>query len=214
MGKTFLEVLPLALAATISPTGLLFVMMILGGKEKPKPKSLQFVTGSALFLFLLGLLVFFTFKPAINATVSPSQTSAILDIVFGTLIVLFITHSVFVKKKDKPEKTKKHNRPYLLLGFLYMLVNVSTLIPFIAAVKIIATNKLAPLDDLGILVFVVVVSVLLVAFPVIISYTMPNKSKRILDPTNRFFSKYGAKIANVYFLLIAVYLILKGTAHL
>ncbi|MEI6237163.1 MAG: GAP family protein [Candidatus Saccharibacteria bacterium] len=212
MDKTFLAVLPLALAATISPSGLLFVMMILSGKDKPKTKSLQFVLGAAAFLFILGLITFLTFKPAINATAHPSATSAIIDIIFGVLILGVIVHSVFGKKKDKTDN-KKHNIPYILIGFLYMIINVSTLLPYVAALKIISTNKLGVFDDFWMFIVVLLITMLMVSFPVVITYALPNSSKKILDPTTRFFSKYGKTIANVYFFAIAIYLIAKGVIH-
>jgi hypothetical protein len=213
MDRTFLQVLPLALAATISPSGLLFVMMILSGKDRPKIKSLQFILGAAAFLFVLGLFTFLTFKPAINATAHPSLTSAIIDIVFGVLILGVIIHSVFGKKKDKTDK-KKRNIPYILIGFLYMIINVSTLLPYVAALKIISTNKLGVFDDFWMFIAVLLITMIMIAFPVVITYALPHKSKKILDPTTRFFSRYGTTIANVYFFAIAVYLIVKGVVHI
>ena len=145
MDATFLKVLPLAIGATISPTGLLFVMMILSGKGNSKKKALSFVIGATLFLVGLGLLIFFTYKPIVSNTAHPDDVSSIINIVLGILIILIVIKSVFFKKKDKPvDDSKKHDKPYSVLGFLYMLINVSTLIPFIAAIKIIAANKLQP----------------------------------------------------------------------
>jgi len=210
MDKTFLQVLPLAIGATISPTGLLFVMMILSGKDNPKRKALSFILGATLFLAILGIIIFFTAKPVIQATNRPDLTSSIIDIVLGLLIVLIVIKSVFFKKKDKSTETKKHKKPYSVIGFLYMFINVSTLIPFIAAIKIIAENKLAPLDDSSLVVAVILITMLMVAFPVIITYTMPKKSVAILGPVNGFMSKHGATIANVYFMLMAIYLIYAG----
>ena len=210
MDKTFLQVLPLAIGATISPTGLLFVMMILSGKDNPKKKALSFILGATLFLTVLGIIIFFTAKPAIQATNRPDLTSSIIDIVLGLLIVLIVIKSVFFKKKDKTTEAKKHKKPYSVIGFLYMFINVSTLIPFIAAIKIIAENKLAPLDDSSLVVAVILITMLMVAFPVIITYAMPKKSEAILGPVNGFMSKHGSTIANVYFMLMAIYLIYAG----
>ncbi|MEI7690880.1 MAG: GAP family protein [bacterium] len=210
MDKTFLQVLPLAIGATISPTGLLFVMMILSGKDNPKKKALSFILGATLFLTVLGIIIFFTAKPAIQATNRPDLTSSIIDIVLGLLIVLIVIKSIFFKKKDKSTEVKKHKKPYPVIGFLYMFINVSTLIPFIAAIKIIAENKLAPLDDSSLVVVVILITMLMVAFPVIITYAMPKKSEAILGPVKGFMSKHGSTIANVYFMLMAIYLIYAG----
>ena len=215
MDATFLKVLPLAIGATISPTGLLFVMMILSGKDNPKKKALAFIIGSILFLITLGLFIFFTFKPIIQSTAHPDVTSSIINIVLGLIIILIVIKSVFFKKKDKPkDDAKKHKKPYLVLGFLYMLINISTLIPFIAAVKIVAANKLHLMDDFWMVGTVIIITMLMVAFPVIITYAMPKESTKILGPVTAFMSKHGAQIANVYFMLMAVYLIYAGFTKL
>lgn len=214
MEKTLLEVLPLAIGATISPTGLLFVMMILSGKDNPKKKALSFVLGSTLFLVVLGLLIFFTAKPVVNATGHPDITSSIIDIVLGGIIILIVIKSVFFKNKNKKNENKKDKKPYPVMGFLYMFINISTLIPFIAAIKIVALNKLVPWDDISVVLIVILITMLMVAFPVILTYLMPKESQKVLGPVNIFMSKNGAKIANIYFLLMAVYLIYHGVRPL
>lgn len=210
MERTFLEILPLAIGAAISPTGLLFVMMILSGKDNSKKSALGFVLGGTLFLTMLGLFIFFTAKPAVNSTNHPDITSSIIDIILGLLILAIVAKSVFFKKKPKTDAQKKKKRPYPMMGFLYMVINISTLIPFIAAVKIISMNKLAPWDGIAILLVTIVIAMSMIAFPVVISYAMPTESQKILGPVNGFMAKNGAKISNVYFALMALYLLYHG----
>ncbi|MBI4856748.1 MAG: GAP family protein [Acetobacterium woodii] len=210
MERTFLEILPLAIGAAISPTGLLFVMLILSGKDNSKKSALGFVLGSTLFLALLGLIIFFTAKPVVNSTNHPNITSSIIDIVLGILILAIVAKSVFFKKKPKTDDPKKKKRPYPIMGFLYMCINISTLIPFIAAVKIISMNKLAPWDGLAILLVTILITMSMIAFPVLITYAMPHESQKILGPVNGFMAKNGAKIGNIYFALMALYLIYHG----
>jgi len=210
MERTFFEILPLAIGAAISPTGLLFVMMILSGKNNSKKSALGFVLGGTLFLTILGLFLFFTAKPIVNSTNHPDITSSIIDICLSVLILLIVAKSVFFKKKPKLDAAKNKKRPYPIIGFLYMFINISTLIPFIAAVKIISMNKLAPWDGLAILLVAVVIAMSMIAFPVVISYAMPKESQKILGPVNGFMAKNGSKISNVYFTLMALYLIYHG----
>lgn len=210
MERTFLEILPLAIGAAISPTGLLFVMMILSGKGNAKKSALDFVLGGTLFLVMLGLFIFFTAKPVVNSTDHPNVTSSIIDIVLGILILGVVIKSVFFKKKPKTDNSQKKKKPYPMMGFLYMLINVSTLIPFIAAVKIISMNKLAPWDGIAILLITILITMSMIAFPVAISYAMPHESQKILGPVNGFMAKNGSKISNVYFALMALYLFYHG----
>ena len=84
----------------------------------------------------------------------------------------------------------------------------------VAYIGIIAANKLQLMDDFWMVAAVIIITMLMVAFPVIITYAMPKESTKILGPVNVFMSKHGAQIANVYFMLMAVYLIYAGVTKL
>lgn len=210
MEKVFLQVLPLAVAGAVSPTGLLFVMMILSGKDNPNRKALSFVIGSTVFLIVLGIFVGYTYKSAVHTASRPKLISAVVDIGLGLLILAIVIRSVFLEKKEKPAKERKWKIPYLLVGFMYMIINISTLIPFIAAIKVIADDKLESGDNLFLFAAVLVITMFMIAFPVVITFLAPKSSERILGPVKTFMSKHGSQIADVYFALMAVYLILKG----
>ena len=210
MEKVFLEILPLALAATFSPSGLLFVTMILSGKENPKRHAILFLLGAIVFLVVLGSFLLVTFKPAIEAASQPDRRSGYLDIAFGILIIIFIGQRLIFAKKKKPEKKKQRKSPFLVLGFGFMIINTSTLIPFIAACKIISDGGLAAGEDLILLAFLIITTMFMISFPVIITALMPKKSDVVMVPVKSFMAKHGSVIAKGYFLLIAAYLIFHG----
>jgi len=213
MEKTFLEILPLAIAATFSPSGLLFITMILSGKEKAQRHALLFLLGAVIFLLILGMVVMETYKSAIGDAAHPGDSSGIIDILFGTMIILIITRSLIKKDKPQAEPKKQKKRPFVVMGFLYMIINVSTLIPFIAACKIISENQLGFADSLPLFLFLIAVTMLMISFPVIVTLTMPLKSEKVMGPVKSFMSKHGPRIAQVYFLAIGVYLIAHGVAR-
>lgn len=214
MLTTFARILPLALTAAISPTGLLLVMSILSGKESPVKKSRAFILGAFVFLIALGLLISLTFHPAVQQTSNPGKTSAVIDIVLGLLILGVLVVSVFHKKKEKPAKKKKRKRPYTLLGFGYMLVNYSTLIPYIAAAKIINDGDLGFWEKLPLFVILILITMSLVSLPVAVTWLFPEQSGRILGPVKTFMSRHGRMIANVFFLAMAIYLIVYGVSRI
>ena len=209
MEKVFLEILPLALAATFSPSGLLFVTMILSGKQNPKRHAILFLLGAIAFLIVLGIFLLVTFKPAIEAASQPDKRSGYLDIAFGILIIIFIGQGLIFAKKKKPEK-KQRKSPFLILGFGFMIINTSTLIPYIAACKIISDGGLAAAEDLALLAILIAITMLMISFPVIITVLMPKKSDVVMVPVKSFMAKHGSVIAKGYFLLIAAYLIFHG----
>lgn len=210
MLSIFAQVLPLALAADISPSGLLFVMMILSMPDNGKKKSLSFVLGSTAFLAVLGTFIMLTVHVAAKKAGHPSRLSGLIDIALAFLILAIVAKSVLTKKKSEASpKKKKKGQTFFVLGFVYMIINISTLIPFIAAAKIIAAARLG-LQSLMLLAAIVLISVFMVAFPVILTYVMPEKSKTILGPIQTFMRTRGKEIANIYFLIMAAYLLIHG----
>ncbi|MHB1325848.1 MAG: hypothetical protein ACYC0L_06550 [Thermoleophilia bacterium] len=77
MEKTLLEILPLAIAATFSHGGLLFVSMITSGKDRPVKNS------------------------AVTSESHPGSFAGAIDILFGLLIIVVIGRPVFSEKKRK-----------------------------------------------------------------------------------------------------------------
>ena len=212
MQEAFLQILPLALAATISPTGLLLVMAILSGKDNPRRKALEFILGALLFLICLNQVLTRFFPTAFDRTGNP-HASAMVDIGLGVLIVLIVAKGIFFPKKKKAEKEKKRKQPYFIIGFFFMIVNTSTLIPFIAASKIISDAKLGSIDEIVLDVFLIVVTMALITLPVAVSYLLPKQSEKILAPISSFMDRHGKMLARLVLLAIAVYLIIHGAMN-
>lgn len=211
MERTFFEILPLAIAATFSPSGLLFVTMILSGKEKPARHALLFLLGSVIFLTILGMFILLTFKSAVSSSNHPDSLSGAIDIILGFLTILIIGRSFISKGKKKSEggDSHKRKRPFVVMGFLYMAINASSLVPYIAASKIIADAGLG-WDSLPLLLALILITMLMISFPVAVTILMPAKSERVMTPVKAFMSKHGSQIARAYFLLVGLYLIYHG----
>lgn len=212
MEFTFIQILPLALAASVSPTGLLFIMMILSGEAGLKHGA-RFLFGAALALTVLGLAVMLLWKQGVSeAGAHRSLASGIADITLGLAVVVLLAKAVFMKKEGSSRMSGGGRRPYFALGILYMATNFSTLIPFIAASRIIGSGYLPPWKELVLLAPLVLITMTMVAFPVAVTWLAPRKSQRVLEPLSRFMSRYGARITEGVFLVIAVYLVIHGVA--
>jgi threonine/homoserine/homoserine lactone efflux protein len=210
MERTLLEILPLALAAALSPTGLLFVTAIIGGKGNARRNALLFVVGGIIFLAVLGLVIMLVF----NHTVVPSdhhkKLSAWIDIIFGALIILVVWSSLFIKRKKKATKVKKRQRPYVIVGFFFMMINTSTNIPFAAASKTIADSGLPPPENAVLFIVLVLITISMFAFPVVFSYVAPEKSEVVLGKARTFMQRYGAQLTRAFFIVVGIYLVVKG----
>lgn len=213
MTATLIQILPLAIGATFSPSGLVLVVGILSGSENPRRKAFAFVTGSASFLLVLGLAVLLVLKPATGAAPHSHRVSGIIDIVLGLLIVAIVVHGTISKQHEK-KGDRRRRVPYGLLGFSFMLVNTSTLVLYVAACKIIVDGGHGLLRNVLLLAVLIAITMFLIAFPVAIAYAAPRGSERILAPVSALMSRYGNRIASVYFLLMAAYLLVRGVTLL
>lgn len=99
MEKTLLEILPLAIAATFSPSGLLLVTMILSGKDRPVKNSVVFLSDAVLFLISLGSFIMVAYNSAVTSKSRPGSLAGAIDILLGLLIIVVIGRSVIFRKK-------------------------------------------------------------------------------------------------------------------
>lgn len=214
MISTLLQILPLAVGATFSPSGLLLVIGILSGKDRPRRRALAFTAGSALFLLALGLALLLILKPAIHAAPHSHRVSAVIDLVLGGFIILTVAYSALFRRGEKPQKERKRRVPYGLLGFSFMLVNTSTLVLYVAACKVIIDSGHGLFRSLILLVILIAITMLLIALPVATAFIFPRGSDRILAPVSKLMSRYGSRVARIYFLAMGVYLIIRGVTLL
>ena len=214
MGRTLAQVVPLALAATISPTGLLLILSILSSGDKPRRKSIFFLLGSLLFLIMAGIVVMLFFQPLAGAFSEPARVSGAVDIVLALLILLIVGRTALKRRQPQPARVlRQRPRPYFALGFFYMFQNASTLIPFIAACKIIGEDGEPLWSSMLSFTVVVLVTMLMVSTPVIIACVAPKKSALALDPLKVFMKQHSDIIIQVVlaiFAAAAVYLLIHG----
>ncbi|MBK5226350.1 MAG: GAP family protein [Thermoleophilia bacterium] len=117
MEKTLLEILPLAIAATFSPSGLLLVTMILSGKDRPVKNSVVFLSGAVLFLISLGSFIMVAYNSAVTSKSRPGSFAGAIDILLGLLIIVVIGRSVIFRKKEKKvEKNRRRNHVHGLVS--------------------------------------------------------------------------------------------------
>lgn len=211
MNKILLEIAPLALAASLSPAGLLVEAAILSGKGNARKNSLLFVVGGAGFLVMLGLAVMLVF----NHTVAPSdhhrKLSAWIDLALGVLIILVVLESLLFKRKRKPGGRKtRRQRPFIIVGFLLMLINASTDIPFAAASKIIADGRLPLGEAAAVFAMLVLVTMWMLIFPVAFSFAAPRRAEVVIGKARTYIERHGTQLARVFFLVVGCYLIFKG----
>ena len=186
--------------------------MILSGKDRSVKNSVVFLSGAILFLIALGSFIMVAYNSAVTSKGHTGTFAGAIDILLGRLIIVVIGRSLIFKKKEKTVEKKQGRRPYLIMGFLFMLINASSLIPFIAASKIIAENDIGFVNALIAFIALILITMFMVSFPVLVILLMPGRSEKVMVPVKSFISRHGTQVAQAYYFLIALYLIYHGVA--
>lgn len=212
MGSVLLTIMPLALAASLNPTGVLLESSIISGPGNGRRNALLFVIGATSFLIVLGLAVMFVFNHTVLPSVHHARLSAAIDIGLGMLIALAVLGSMVRgggTRRSQPASRARH-RPYLAVGLLFMAVNTSTNIPFVAASKGIADGGLPLYEEAITFSLLVLITLSLLAFPVVFAYAAPVRAESVMRRLRRVMDDYGLMFARGFFLLVAGYLVWKG----
>lgn len=208
MLETFLSFLPLSLGGAVNPFGILIIFFLLAQENKPLKKTWLFILGSITFLVLLIFLEYFLLKYTIGVGRHQTSISASIDVAFGVLLIFL---AIFRKAKPKV-KSQKSGKSWkmFVFGFVFMITDLSTLVLYIAAVKIIFEDRL--ILPINILFFAlnILIAMSTMALPVFLATVAPKKSSHMLSLLKNFISKYGQLVSKIVIILIALYLIFKG----
>lgn len=206
MANLLLQIIPLSIAGAINPVGTLIIILILTG-EKPIKKSLFFLLGSVLFLLVMIPIGYFLIHYSINSQNSHSVISAIIDLVFGILLILL---AIFRKERKSTNHQEISVFKEFIFGFLFMLLNFDGLIVYFVILKNVFESNLSFILDFVILMISIIIIMSSIFLPVLLAIIMPQKSKIVLEKLKNFMTKHGQVISKIVVLIIAIYLIIKG----
>ena len=213
------DVLPLAIAAAISPFPIIGVVLML---VTPRGR----VNGPA---FVVGWIVGLAVVGAIGLTVAsaagasddgdPSTGANVVQIVLGALLVLFAVRQWRKRPApgEEPDLPKwmdavDHFSPFkaTTLGFVLSAVNPKNLLLTLAAATTIAATDLPGSEQ--VLAFVVygLIATLGVAAPIVVSFAMGKRSVAILEDVKTWLAHNNAAIMAVIFLVIGAKVIGDG----
>lgn len=211
MSELLSKVLPLALAAAVNPTGILFLMALLATARRA---GLMLSAGfSSVFIGFGAVVLAF----GLQLELKPSLGTAIIDLVAAALIAIIGARALL--RKPKPEGDSKRKHPIgaaegLAAGAALAVTDFSSIIPYLDALKEILVAQVSDLDAwLSLAIFLVIVLTPMVA-PVVLVYAAPGSAEKVLGPVRRVLQKHGGTIIAVVCLVLAVYLAVKGVRGL
>lgn len=217
MQSLFAEMIPLGVAAAVSPTMLAGALVLLSGKDRPKARTLSYLVGVVISLVVTGAVLLAIGGAASKAPHGPSPVSSWIDLGLG-LLLLYIGVDRFIrgprKSNDKTAQEEPAKPTSVLkdagLGLAIMTTNFTSLVFYFAAAKEsadAAVDWVVRVMALAIVAFFITLPVLV---PLLLTIVMPKTSSRVLDSVDEGLKKYGAFIMPGIALVFGVYLAYKG----
>jgi hypothetical protein len=215
------EILPLAVAAAISPFPIIGVLLTLVGPGARLNGPL-FLLGWLSGLIVIGAIGL-TLATAVGTASdgAPSSFGRSTQIVLGGLLVVFAVR----QWRKRPKSGEPVPMPRWMsavegfssikaagLGFALSAANPKNLILTLAATSTIASRDLGLTDQIVVYAIYGVIATIGVALPVVTYFALGDRSKPVLNNLRSWLALHNAAIMAVIFLVIGVKVLGQGIA--
>lgn len=216
MYTVFLQILPLLLGAAISPvatTGMITVLAT--STTKTRTRGFIYLIGTTIPLLVLGIPGIFLFSK-IDIMPKNNTITSWIDLLAGIILLGLAVHALLRPKQKSAKSAKsdvKHAQSFgkiVALGTALMITNFSTLVLFVPAVKDVADSRLDSVEKLVLLFVSILVTILMIAIPLVIYILLPKKSEAILSSLKNFIDRHMREITLSLLIVFGVYLLIRG----
>jgi hypothetical protein len=200
-------VLPLALAASISPTVLALQLLTLSRKNAPVARAWAIAGGCAVVLAVFSGLAL-ALAQSTGGSKSPSEAGAIVKLVAAALLVAIAVRQVRAPPPvPKPEHVGAHPlRRSFALGIGLMLTNFSSIVLFFPAMHEIATSDAGVGAQLLAFALLYVITLLMAYGPPLFVTLLGTRATPELERLNGVFTAHRRGIGAGLCLVFAVFL--------
>ena len=215
------NILPLAFGAAVSPTVLIGIILILSVADRPKLDGTAFYVGAIILLLIVVAAGILLGKGvAVASNKPPSVASAYFDLTLGVLLILLGIWRIAKKGHGGPDKgrfggesksTASDFIKYMILGIGMFVINFTTTVLVFAAGKNIGISGAGAVDKVAVVIILTLITLLVIEIPLLIYFTMPERSEKILGPINVWMQKNGRYLMAAVIFAFGIYLILKGS---
>ncbi|MGB9978732.1 GAP family protein [Methanobacterium sp.] len=215
------NVLPLAIGAAVSPTVLIGIILILSMSDRPKLSGIAFYIGAIIILLSVAAAGVLLGKgAAVASSKHPSVTSAYFDLALGILLILLGIGRIVKKGSGGPNESRfggKSKSPasdfirYMILGLGMFTVNFTTTVLVFAAGKDIGVSSAGITDKVTVVIILTLMTLLVVEIPLLIYFTMPERSEKLLGVLNTWMQKNSRYLMAAVMFVFGIYLMLKGS---
>jgi threonine/homoserine/homoserine lactone efflux protein len=215
------EVLPLAIAAAVSPFPIIGVVLTLTTRNA-RLNGPMFVVGWAIGLAAVGAIGLSIATAARSSEDgAPSTNANTIQIVVGSLLILFAIRQWH--KRPKPEEQPKLPKWMAAveqvsapkatgLGLVLSAVNPKNLLLTLAAATTIAATNISGVEQVVAYVVYALIATIGVAVPVAIFWILGDRSAEVLNSLKTWLAHNNATIMAVIFLLIGAKILGQGIA--
>lgn len=203
--KEFIEIIPFALAAAISPLIFTVALLVASQKNNSFLKSMLFLLGAFVSISAIGSTIFI-FLSKVSPARQPTREDAIIDLLIGVLLIGFAIFQVLSKKTKNKASNNLSSYKALGMGVIFMALNTSTIIMFLPAAHV------ASYYSDGIKIELLAVMVFFALLPVIIPPAMLVliKSKTQIDSIKNIVNTKGQYIVAAVFGLLGIFELIKA----
>ncbi len=217
------DILPFAIAVTISPVPIIAEILLLFTK-RPVPNAAMYLTGFALGVAgVLAAFIAIAGSMDLTADSGPSRTVSIVKLVLGALLLVAAVRQF----RGRPAPGEAAPMPKwmdgiadfspgksLVIGATIGAVNPKNIAVGLGAAAAIAAASLSTGKEVTAAALYVVVAALGVAAPLVVMVALGRKAQPVLDGWKEWLGQNNAAVMAVLFVVFGVVLIGKGIAGL
>ena len=203
--KEFIEIIPFALAAAISPLIFTVALLVASQKNNSFLKSMLFLLGAFVSISAIGSAIFI-FLSRVSPARQPTREDAVIDLLIGILLIGFAIFQMLSKKTKNKASNNLSAYKALGMGVIFMALNTSTIIMFLPAAHV------ASYYSDGVKIELLAVMIFFALLPVLIPPAMLVliKSKTRIDSIKNIVNTKGQYIVAAVFGLLGIFELIKA----
>ncbi|MEI7501536.1 MAG: GAP family protein [Bacteroidota bacterium] len=216
MFEVFLSIIPLSLAASVSPTSYLLFFNILVAKQHQLRNGMAFIIGGTLTYTSIAFVVLISIGN-VTSDNPHNELHAVAD--FSLAAISLVLLFVMLREENKTEQKNEGKKssgifPHVFSGAMIKLVSANTLPPFIAAIKDVSVAHLSIVAIASLFTSVILITMLPLIAPYLLFLLNKQRALVLLAPVDHFLGKYKNYINTIILILVALYLIYLGFSRL
>ena len=203
--KEFIEIIPFALAAAISPLIFTVALLVASQKNNSFLKSMLFLLGAFVSISAIGSAIFI-FLSRVSPARQPTTGDAVIDLLIGVLLIGFAIFQMLSKKTKNKASNNLSGYKTLAMGVIFMALNTSTIIMFLPAAHVASYySDSVKIELLAVMIFFALLPVLIPPAMLVLI-----KSKTRIDSIKNIVNTKGQYIVAAVFGLLGIFELIKA----